>query len=110
MLHAELYAVAEKYQVPALKPLVTEKFSRACARFWDRDEFVGAARCVFASTPERDWGLRGVVVKTLFEHLGVLIEKEGVRELVREEGEVAVGVLRMCVGGCGSPMGMPLLM
>ncbi|EUC41591.1 hypothetical protein COCMIDRAFT_40241 [Bipolaris oryzae ATCC 44560] len=100
--HAELYAVADKYQVPSLKPLIVKRFSHACARFWGEPEFVDAARCVFQSTPERDGGLRRVVLKTLFEHLGVLIRSEGVARLVREEAEVAVGVLRLCGGICFS--------
>ncbi|KAJ5055132.1 hypothetical protein J3E74DRAFT_442477 [Bipolaris maydis] len=98
LLHAQLYAVAEKYQVSGLKPLVTRKFSTACAVFWrEAHEFVAAARVVFESTPDSDCGLRGVVVQTLFDHLPDLIARPEVEALLVDKAEVALRLLEMTV-------------
>jgi hypothetical protein len=65
LLHFKLYSIADKYDVPGLKYLVKEKFSRACVAFGQKEDFIAAAQHAFTTTPDDDDGLRQIVRNTL---------------------------------------------
>lgn len=92
--HAILYEIADKYDVKGLKELAREKFSRACAKFWDTEEFVAAAKHAWSTTPIEDRGLREVIIKTIAEHMN-LLNKPDVMELLTEYSGLAVGVMEL---------------
>lgn len=58
--HAEMFAIAVKYQIISLQKVATSRFRRAAE--WVRDdELARAARVVYASTPEDKTELREIV-------------------------------------------------
>jgi hypothetical protein len=46
-LHADVYVLADRYDVAALKYLALEKFKRALRSHWDDDAFVAAAHTAY---------------------------------------------------------------
>jgi hypothetical protein len=63
IIHAKMYAMGEKYQVPGLKALAVNKF-RAC--WYKTNSGLGTAIVVaYMSTPETDQPLREMVVDML---------------------------------------------
>jgi hypothetical protein len=92
LLHAKMYEIGDKYQVSGLKGLAKFKFELACARFWDHEMFAQATGHAFSSTPEQDLGLRGIVCKTISEHME-LLKKEEVKALMEECNGFAFRVL-----------------
>ncbi len=60
MVHAKIYALAEKYLIPGLKALAVRKFDIASAKHWDSDDFLKAAQEAYTSTIETDRGLKAI--------------------------------------------------
>jgi len=83
VLHARVYALAEKYAVDALKWLAVDKFKAEAAVNWATDDFRAAVREVYAGTVESDRAMRDAVIKVMGEHPQVLVES-GVREMILE--------------------------
>jgi hypothetical protein len=50
ILHTQVYALAEKYDIPALKELAKRKFEMAMACYYDAPEFAAAIEAVYCST------------------------------------------------------------
>ncbi|KAK5996373.1 hypothetical protein PT974_01707 [Cladobotryum mycophilum] len=72
IVHAKMYALAEKYDLGALKQLALEKFKRGVMTKWATMDFLEAAELAFTSTVETDRALREVVVNTLVNHRSLL--------------------------------------
>ena len=66
--HTRVYALAEKYDVPALKELARSKFEMAMACFYDSPEFADAIEEVYCSTIDSDRGLRDIVLQAFRTH------------------------------------------
>lgn len=96
-VHAQMYALADKYGIHDLKDLAREKFAEAASNDWDANDFPIAVQTVYASTPECDYGLRNVVVATLTQHRE-LFEKSEVEALVKEVNGLAFGLLKAAWG------------
>ena len=94
LLHAKMYELGDKYDVVGLKELAREKFQIWCERYWDEEDFAAAARCAFSTTPDKDAGLRDVVVRTVSGHID-LLNKPAVAAILNEFNGLAVGLLRM---------------
>ena len=81
--HSEMYEIGDKYDVPGLKELASEKFSRACSIYWDDDAFAEAAEHAYATTPYEDLGLRDCVRVVLKSHRGI-ISKPNIRAFLQQ--------------------------
>jgi len=66
--HSRVYALAEKYDMPALKELARAKFEIAMACYYDSPEFADAIEEVYCSTIDSDRGLRDVVLQAFRTH------------------------------------------
>ena len=96
-VHAQMYALADKYGIHDLKDLARDKFAEAASNDWDGSGFPIAVQTVYSSTPESDHGLRDVVVDTLSQHR-VLLAKAEVEALVKEINGLAFGLLKFAWG------------
>lgn len=92
-LHAQMYALADKYGIHDLKDLVREKFAEVASSYWDGSGFLMAVQTVYSSTPETDHGLRDIIVDTLSQHRE-LLKKVEIEALVKEVNGLAYGLLR----------------
>jgi hypothetical protein len=63
LLHAEVYAMGEKYGIPGLKDLAQRKFEHAVTNGWQDATFCSVVRSVYESTNSNDRGLRDIVTK-----------------------------------------------
>ncbi|KAG9983854.1 hypothetical protein KCU78_g21045, partial [Aureobasidium melanogenum] len=68
LTHTRVYALAEKYDIPALKALAKSKFEMAMACYYDSPEFADAIEEVYCSTIDSDRGLRDVVLQAFRSH------------------------------------------
>lgn len=76
VFNVEVYAIAEKYDVVALKLRAEEKFDKAVRTCWDMEDLVHCVIDIYNSTPFTDRGLRDIVVDVAHEHIAVLLEKD----------------------------------
>lgn len=96
-IHAQMYALADKYGIHDLKDLARDKFEIAASKDWNGSGFPLAVQTVYTSTPESDHGLRDVVVDTISRHKK-LLEKVEVEALVKEINGLAFGLLKSAWG------------
>lgn len=89
-----VYAIAEKYTIPALKELARCRFCDWADHNWSCADFHNVAREIFDSTPSHDRGLRGVVVRIVAKHVYALVEDDNVRQLVEDTGDLGWNVIR----------------
>lgn len=68
VLHTQVYALGEKYDIPSLKQLARQKFEMAAACYYDAAELAEAIDMVYQSTIDTDRGLRDVVVQLFRMH------------------------------------------
>lgn len=104
IVNTQVYAMAEKFDIPQLKLLAKEKFLKN-AQSWPNSEFPAIAHEVLTSTPQSDRGLRDIL-RDMFTskvvELTVRSEDEGDQEaenchrllsVLSGEGEFVVEVL-----------------
>lgn len=94
VLHAQVYAIAEKYKVQGLKTLAMANFNSAARTRWDTDDFLEAAYEVFESTKDSDRGLRDIVVSVFRTHKDQLLHKKQVEHLLVDLRGLAVELLK----------------
>ena len=97
VVHARVYALAEKYGVSGLKALAKEKFEVIVAHRWNQDDFLDAAMEVYTHTIDSDRGLRNVVIQA-FRQRPELTSNNDVREVVQELPSLASDLHRMSNG------------
>ena len=93
LLHAQLYSLADKFDVKGLKELATKKFSVYCSFYWNDADFPLAAYHVFSSTPDNDTGLRDIVSRKIMEHID-LLNKAEVEAILHEFNGLATDILK----------------
>ena len=91
-----MYEIADKYDVVGLNDLAKEKFEKACGCFWNDPVFPTAAGHAFSSTPDKDVGLRDVVIETIANHVN-LVNRAEIFEFMADNATVAVSVLKKSV-------------
>lgn len=62
-LHAQMYAMADRFGIEDLKLLIQEQFEVLQRTDHEKDDFAAVIREVYISTPDSDRGLRDLVVK-----------------------------------------------
>lgn len=91
LLHATMYALADKYEVEGLRVLSTDKFRRSCVRFWDHESFAPTFAYALSSTPESNRGLRDVLCDTIKAHPSLVLQSE-IAEIVRKYPDFLLGI------------------
>ncbi|KAI9809482.1 MAG: hypothetical protein M1826_003896, partial [Phylliscum demangeonii] len=96
-VHARMYAIADKYQIPGLKDLSKRKFSTTVTDKWNNESFSHAVRVVYNSTPQNDRGLRDVVARIGREHIHALRDRGEFKCVLREVNDFTLNVLNLAV-------------
>ena len=68
LVHTQVYAVAEKYDIQPLKDLACQKFEIAMACYYDSPELADAIEEVYNSTVDSDRGLRNIIIQAFRSH------------------------------------------
>ncbi|KAF2454058.1 hypothetical protein BDY21DRAFT_291794 [Lineolata rhizophorae] len=97
LVHAKVYALADKYGISGLKALARRKFSTQMAHHFQSAEFPPAIQEVYDSTVDSDRGLRDVVTQT-FRANPALAHRKDVEEVVKETPNLAWELFRMAWG------------
>ena len=93
IVNAQVYAVADKFEVPGLKALSQQKFRDSIASDWNLPVFPRVVRLVYESTPAQDQGLRSVIASVSQCHFSVLKHREEFAEVLREVHDFALDIL-----------------
>jgi hypothetical protein len=94
ILHTQVYALAEKYDIPALKDLARRKFEMAMACYYDAPEFAAAIEAVYCSTIDTDRGLRDVVLQAFRTH-PQLVHTQDVYAVIKETPSLALELFKI---------------
>ncbi|KAI9657325.1 MAG: hypothetical protein M1821_003005 [Bathelium mastoideum] len=97
VLHAKVYAIADKYDIPGLKELARRKFEAQVAQHWDATEFPDALEEVYCSTIDTDRGLRDVVLQAFRENPRLAMKAE-VEAAVRDLAPLAFELYKVASG------------
>jgi hypothetical protein len=82
-LHAELYAIADKYGLPSLAGEAKSQFlNTTTSTSWDAQDFLNSIYSIYNLTPESDRGLRDVAINCARSHSRELFQGS-VRELLQ---------------------------
>ncbi|KAJ9645808.1 hypothetical protein H2201_003612 [Coniosporium apollinis] len=100
ILHAKMYAIAEKYGIKGLKSLARSKFSTQIEQHWSSAELPETIQDVYETTVDSDRGLRDIVVQTFRAH-PELARRKDIEAVVRETPGVAWDLFRV---GWGMPV------
>lgn len=107
-LHAQVYALAEKYAIEGLKSVALEKFKKDAESNWSSQVFLDAAKIVYTSTVGSDRGLRDIVVRNFYSNQWLLIQPRALETVRDTDGlayDLLVYVLRNQESGVKKPGG-----
>ncbi|KAI7240294.1 hypothetical protein KC343_g7155 [Hortaea werneckii] len=94
IMHAKVYALGSKYQIPSLQSTSLKKFEAAAALAWDSEEFVHAVHLVYTTTPDSDKGLRDIAAHVILEHEKELCDKPAMEAVVRSFDGLAYNLFK----------------
>lgn len=100
IIHAKVYALAEKYGINGLKALARKKFSSQVKEHLSSEEFPLAMQEVYESTVDSDRGLRDIVIQT-FRANPDIARRADVEVVVKETPNLAWELFRV---GWGLPI------
>lgn len=80
----KVYAIADKYDIVALKELAKEKVSNWIETNWTHSAFPALVREIYECTPGGDRGLRDVVVRIMTFHAETILEQDWVHHLIQD--------------------------
>lgn len=94
-LHANVYALGEKYEIAAMKEASLQKFKDDAETSWNGEDFRNAMEIVFTSTADQDKGLRDLVARVLSQHRRELAADPAVETTVRRIDGLAYELWKM---------------
>ncbi|KAI6859798.1 hypothetical protein KC338_g7209 [Hortaea werneckii] len=94
LLHTQVYALAEKYDIPALKALARQKFEMAVACNYDSPELPDAIEEIYCSTLDTDRGLRDVILE-LFRSYPVLASTPDMLQVIKDLPSLAMELFKL---------------
>lgn len=97
VMHAKIFAVAVKYQVPALRKMSASRFAEDAEISWDHSHFAEVGHVVYTATPEDVRELRDIVLATINDHPD-LLDKASVEEVMKDVGALSFKLLRVARG------------
>lgn len=93
LINAQVYTIAEKYNIHSLKKLALKKFDGMAVNCWEDDGFSSAIKEIYTSTPETDKGLRNIVCDRAKINMKVLLRRPDFRATLLEVTEFTVDML-----------------
>ena len=91
--YAQLYALADTYEVTGLKIHAIDKFGELMKNDWNTPDFIHSLKVIYESTPLNDRGLRDLASKAASQNLDALLKDEEFQEVVSELAEFAKDLL-----------------
>ncbi|KAF4452563.1 Protein roadkill [Fusarium austroafricanum] len=101
---AQVYQIADKYGVSALKEFAKLKFGDAIEAGWKMDDFPVAINVVYTTTPSDDRGLRDLTVETSHKNLDILTRRDCFCQILRETPDFAADLVPFICGRSAADM------
>lgn len=92
VFHVRVYALAEKYGIPALKKLALDKFQKSMQQGISPDQFMDSAEEAYTSTVQQDRGLRDAIIDHFHAH-PELLDDEFVKETIQRMDSLTYDLL-----------------
>jgi speckle-type POZ protein len=89
VFNVEVYQIADKYLVPALKSLAQRKIQETFSTSWNSDDFPDAIAQVYSQPDTSDQGPRAMVIEVVREHSKQLITKPKFCDILKGTTEFA---------------------
>jgi rubrerythrin len=93
VLDAQVYQIADKYGIEALKAHSREKFRSAITTGWSMDDFPLAISVVYESTPAEDRGLRDLAVEVSYKNVDHLLSRDDFSNLLRQTADFTADLI-----------------
>ncbi|KUJ17730.1 uncharacterized protein LY89DRAFT_669023 [Mollisia scopiformis] len=93
MFHVKMYVAGDKYDIPGLRTLVTEKYQHCVAEYWNSTTFSHAALHLWDNTVESDRQLRNVVIQAAHDNLDELLDRGEFRDLMQSRGDFCFDIV-----------------
>jgi hypothetical protein len=95
LVNVQVYIIADKNNIGALKKRATEKFTEVVGQLWGTPSFRASVKLLYDNTLRSDRLLRDVVAETAKKNILTLIDKQDFEELMVNYGDFAVDVLKL---------------
>ncbi|KAL5394092.1 hypothetical protein PMIN02_005289 [Paraphaeosphaeria minitans] len=79
-LHAQMFALADQYEIPALLSMSEAKYSERCVKAWEPLDFLSSVSAIWESTPTAVQGLRNTACVAVRRHLPDMLEDSSTAE------------------------------
>ncbi|KAG4252930.1 hypothetical protein FPRO03_08379 [Fusarium proliferatum] len=97
-LPLQLYVMADKYDVPALRLLARDRFYRAAELVWEEAEcFPDVVDELYQTTPPADTAMREIVCRLVASVIHVPRVRDKVRSVMMKHEDFAVGVMEYSI-------------
>jgi hypothetical protein len=80
-LHARMFALADKYEIPDLPSVAADKYSARCLTFWKPLEFLSSIQDVYDGTPPSISLLRKIAYTAIRRNLPAMLNDETISKL-----------------------------
>ena len=94
VINAQVYIIADKYDVQELKEQAAAKYKEVLPRSWNSSAFTDSARMIYENTPETDRTLRNVIVQGASENAKKLLDRGEFIDLLKSHGALAADILK----------------
>ncbi|RSL61090.1 hypothetical protein CEP53_005221 [Fusarium sp. AF-6] len=93
VFEAQVYQIADKYDIKSLKEHARKKFSAAINTGWRTDDFPLAITVAYTTSPLEDRGLRDLIVETSSQNIDDLLGKGYFCEVLRNTNDFAADLV-----------------
>lgn len=100
VFEAQVYQIADKYDISSLKEHAKKKFGAAIDIGWSMDDFPLAITVAYTTSPLEDRGLRDLIIETCNDNINGLLEKSYFCEVLRSTNDFAADLVpSLCTPG-----------
>ncbi|KAI8664495.1 BTB domain-containing protein [Fusarium keratoplasticum] len=93
VFEAQIYQIADKYDIDSLKEHATKRFGAALDIGWPMDDFPLAITVAYTTSPLEDRGLRDLIIETSSQHIDDLLGKGYFCEVLRTTNDFAADLV-----------------
>ncbi|TVY58983.1 BTB and MATH domain-containing protein 43 [Lachnellula cervina] len=97
LTNAQVFVIADKYDVQGLKELAEKKYEEAIAGSWNSASFVASLKLLYEETLESDRALKDAAAKVAGQHARELVDRGEFAALCKEHGQIAFDVLKSSI-------------
>jgi len=91
---AKMFTIGTKYGIPALRRVAKTKYLAAMPDTWNSASFVASLKVLYEEATETDHAMKDIAVEAAGEHARELLGREEFLSLCKENGEIAVNVMK----------------